>query len=687
MWCKHCGRDQPGYTDEINGYTCCTGCGKVIDQDLFSSEVTFLKTSSGQSRVAGSFVKSVRDSGSSESHERTLAKGRNEISDIVSGLEMSGGDSLIDQAHRLYTIAVERNFTRGRRTNQVAASCIYIICRLEKKPYLLIDFSEFLQINVYVLGAVFLQLCQLLRLVQHPIVQKPVDPSLFMPRYASMLVTSKEMERKDMHTLCREISVTAVRIIASMKRDWIQTGRKPNGLCGAALYISALSCGISCSKSDVVNIVHVCDATLTKRLIEFENTESGSLTIDTFIEKAKEFEADVSRVTANVGLGTQGSSEVLCEHKDRGATNFLHGLCRKCYDDFVEISGGIQGGSDPPAFQRAERERTLKASIDENNEGQSSQTVGDKPNMPHKDGKGSCSQAGSEFSASERMASSNSESADHVHVTEDPTSSKKNLDGGEDGGDKENLMNKRSPENVAVDGNSPVKERQHEDVGNLEDDEAETLSDIDDAEVDGYLHDEEETRLKTIIWTEMNKEYLEEQAAKAAAIAAAQAAYEANLSNCADMPGAFEVAAMAAAAVAKFKKERQQKRAEEAKNNTPAQTAAEATRRMLTKKRLSSRINYDVLEKLFDDTDKEQLHKNMDTTAKGDVKKQKIESAEIDGFSQPLDDVDDQAFKSDVFDGDGADIGGEYGEYDTYSYHGNQSYGYSYDDQYGYDDY
>ncbi|KAF3779513.1 Transcription factor IIIB subunit [Nymphaea thermarum] len=249
MWCKHCGRDQPGYTDEINGYTCCTGCGKVIDQDLFSSEVTFLKTSSGQSRVAGSFVKSVRDSGSSESHERTLAK---------------------------------------------------------------------------------------------------------------VLVTSKEMERKDMHTLCREISVTAVRIIASMKRDWIQTGRKPNGLCGAALYISALSCGISCSKSDVVNIVHVCDATLTKRLIEFENTESGSLTIDTFIEKAKEFEADVSRVTANVGLRTQGGSE------------------------FVEISGGIQGGSDPPAFQRAERERTLKASTDENNEGQSSQTVGDKPNMPHK---------------------------------------------------------------------------------------------------------------------------------------------------------------------------------------------------------------------------------------------------------------------------------------------------------------
>ncbi|RVW89881.1 hypothetical protein CK203_034398 [Vitis vinifera] len=28
-----------------------------------------------------------------------------------------------------------------------------------------------------------------------------------------------------------------------------------------------------------VKIVHICEATLTKRLIEFENTESGSLTV------------------------------------------------------------------------------------------------------------------------------------------------------------------------------------------------------------------------------------------------------------------------------------------------------------------------------------------------------------------------------------------------------------------------
>lgn len=34
---------------------------------------------------------------------------------------------------------------------------------------------------------------------------------------------------------------------------FFQTGRKPSGLCGAALYISALSHGLKCSKSDFVS--------------------------------------------------------------------------------------------------------------------------------------------------------------------------------------------------------------------------------------------------------------------------------------------------------------------------------------------------------------------------------------------------------------------------------------------------
>lgn len=33
---------------------------------------------------------------------------------------------------------------------------------------------------------------------------------------------------------------------------------------------------------------------------------------------------------------------------------------------FIDLSGGLEGGLEPPAFQRAERERMIKASSEEN---------------------------------------------------------------------------------------------------------------------------------------------------------------------------------------------------------------------------------------------------------------------------------------------------------------------------------
>jgi transcription factor IIIB subunit 2 len=108
----------------------------------------------------------------------------------------------------------------------------------------------------------------------------------------------------------------------------LQTGRKPSGLCGAALYIAALSHGYDYTKADIVAVVHVCEATLTKRLIEFENTDSGSLTIEEFLAKADE-QVLVTKISPKSG-------EVLCKHKDK-AEHFAHGLCEKCYNKVTDL--------------------------------------------------------------------------------------------------------------------------------------------------------------------------------------------------------------------------------------------------------------------------------------------------------------------------------------------------------------
>ena len=89
-------------------------------------------------------------------------------------------------------------------------------------------------------------------------------------------------------------------------------------------------------------------------------------------------------------LSPQKSGELLCQHKDDKEVPppFAHGLCKSCFEDvshyrysslvnsvvlflpscvlislqFMEISGGLNGGSDPPAFQLAERVRAANAS-------------------------------------------------------------------------------------------------------------------------------------------------------------------------------------------------------------------------------------------------------------------------------------------------------------------------------------
>lgn len=53
--------------------------------------------------------------------------------------------------------------------------------------------------------------------------------------------------------------------------------------------------------------------------------------------------------------------------------------------------------------------------------------------------------------------------------------------------------------------------------------EDEELSDLESDEEDLYLHTPEEAKLKELIWTELNKDYLERQSAKAAAQEAAAA--------------------------------------------------------------------------------------------------------------------------------------------------------------------
>ncbi|KAK8545547.1 hypothetical protein V6N13_066825 [Hibiscus sabdariffa] len=604
VFCPSCSRNVAG--ERLNeGVLCCNFCGKVLEEYNYATEPQFVKDSAGQSKLSGNFVKSVQDI--SDSRRRTLDKAFDNMNGLRISLHIDDySDEVVAIARRFYEIGLERNFTRGRRSELVEAACLYLACRQRRKPFLLIDFSNAINVNVYELGSVYLQLCYVLYLADTKDLPKLVDPSIFIHKFTNTLIP----EGND------EVVKTARDILASMKRDWMQTGRKPSGLCGAALYISALSHGVKVSKSKIIEVVHICEATLSKRLIEFENTGSGALTMEAFTEKERELRtSSLTKKQPNTGLKETRLDEVLCRHTE--SKPFAYGLCNDCYEEFMKVSGGLEGGSDPPAFQRAEKERLAKLAIDENTNSVSSITL-----------------------------ASGSEKPQIIGFLEDATN-KAAIDDGD---------NNKLP---GVDAS---------------DDESDNFSDIDDFEVDGYLHNEEEMHFKKIIWEEMNREYLEEQAAKEAAAAAAKEALMANYDKFPeDLQAAQELAAAAAEVVAKSRKERQQKRAAEEKNAGPPQTAAEATRRLLVKKRLSSKINYDALEKLFDDPVAAEEPKKQKLESIFDEKKEKAskigqEGDSADEYDDDEGDEDEGIFNDDPeFDNQADDYDDDYGcDYDGY---------------------
>ncbi|KUF96645.1 hypothetical protein AM588_10006315 [Phytophthora nicotianae] len=260
---------------DVSGEAVCVSCGTILEENNIVSSIEFQESGGGAHSVVGQFVsatasKAYGNIGTSgrnygiESRANTLANGKKKIRQIAGMLRL--GDHYVDSAFRLFALALQRNFTHGRKTQTVIAACLYIVCRRERSPHLLIDFSDKLQINVYVLGGVFLKFCKLLQ-IHLPL----IDPSLYIHRFASQLNFAGKTH---------SIATTALRLVATMKRDWIETGRRPSGICGAALLIAARSQSVMCSLHDVMDVVNIGERTLKQRLYEFSLTPTAQLTYD-----------------------------------------------------------------------------------------------------------------------------------------------------------------------------------------------------------------------------------------------------------------------------------------------------------------------------------------------------------------------------------------------------------------------
>lgn len=129
------------------------------------------------------------------------------------------------------------------------------------------------QINVFKLGRAYKLLLEELRLGGTVFLMNPVDPENLIYRFARQL----EFGNKTM-----QVAKEACRIVQRMNRDWMTTGRRPAGICGAALILAARMNNFRRTVREVVYVVKVTEVTINQRLNEFSTTDSGDLTVDQF---------------------------------------------------------------------------------------------------------------------------------------------------------------------------------------------------------------------------------------------------------------------------------------------------------------------------------------------------------------------------------------------------------------------
>lgn len=476
--CPHCDSDEIDH-DPARGDAVCIDCGAVLEESVIVAEVGFTEDARGKASAIGQHVNahgrpntfSVFPGFSREATEITMSNGRRKIWHMVSALRLATRHA--EAALRLFRLAVERNFHKGRRMVNVCCACLYVVVRIERTPHMLIDFSDVLETNVYVLGHTFLKFAQILN-IELPI----IDPSLYIHRFASKLEFGDKTHA---------VAMSALRLLARMRRDWMSYGRRPNGLCGAALIIASRMHNFYRSQADVVRVVRIGNVALRDRLQEFDKTPTALLT----------------SAQIDAGGGDDGKDTSLNEI----------GCAPPC---------------DPPAFQRSVEAKRAKlsssfahaASVSAGSDGQS--TPVDNPNGTTVAGinvslvsaDGVRSEADIQLEKELAVALSTKELQQlEVECREDVegTGSKysvsdkgsEDTDTVADGGTADSGV--ISKENEMT---SAVSVYQSMEGVNMDDE----LSDLDDEDIESYLNTEEEYRIKEAAWMELNRDYLEKQA-------------------------------------------------------------------------------------------------------------------------------------------------------------------------------
>ncbi|MFW6385504.1 MAG: transcription initiation factor IIB, partial [Halodesulfurarchaeum sp.] len=183
------------------------------------------------------------------SKERNLKQALGEIERMASALGLP--KEVRETASVIYRRALKEDLLPGRSIEGVATAALYAAARQMSTPRSLdevanvsrIDEMEFKRTYRYIVRELSLEV-------------QPADPASYVPRFASELGLSEEVERR------------ARQLLDTAQKKGVTSGKSPVGLAAAAIYAASLLTNQKVTQTAVSNVTNVSEVTIRNRYQE-----------------------------------------------------------------------------------------------------------------------------------------------------------------------------------------------------------------------------------------------------------------------------------------------------------------------------------------------------------------------------------------------------------------------------------
>ena len=278
--CPNCGSTE-FFMDDVRFEKSCAACGLVLEENMIDTSIrgtardkegnsygqngapkdiaihdgglsTTFDVNRGYLKDKGRWIRIRKMNNQArvgDPRSRNLSRAFTKLSLIVSQLSLS--KNVKRESASIYRKALDEDLIRGRSIEKLMVATIYIACRQCDVPRTLDEISEGTGIDKKTIGKNYRFLSRELG-INLPV----VSPNAFVPRFASKLGLSSEVE------------VKSIEIINQAKELGITSGKDPASITAASLYWACLLLGERRTQTEIAKKLGVTEVTIRNRFKE-----------------------------------------------------------------------------------------------------------------------------------------------------------------------------------------------------------------------------------------------------------------------------------------------------------------------------------------------------------------------------------------------------------------------------------